>query len=291
VAVIIPTHNNRMRLRKVLESWHKVDYDPMTIIVVNDGCTDGTDEMLGSDFPRVVQLKGDGNLWFAGSCNAGLRYALEHHFDYATVFNDDNYVEPDILRQQTLCAAKNPGAILGIKSYKLGTNREIWANGGIIAKRIIGLGTEFPGKDLVDDGVSYEELYECELLDGSGQFYPLEVVRAVGFWDERYLTYYADVEYTLRAKRKGFRIISNPKAVAWHDYQESDTAKKNTRKYRWQLIDLLFNTKSSYHLMNTLRFWFTYYPWSSFLTIPRHYAAMIRVYYVHPIFRGRHYRR
>jgi GT2 family glycosyltransferase len=287
IAVIIPTFNNKARLRTALEHWGRAEYAAKTIVVVNDGCSDGTKEMLDAEFPGIVQLFGDGNLWFAGSCNMGLRYALENAFDYATVYNDDNYVQPDILRAQADCAAKHPGAVLGVKSYKLGTNKMLWAVGGNITKRIIGLGITWLGKNTEDDGVTYEEPFDVDTVDGSGQFYPLQVVRAIGFWDERYKTYWADAEYAYRAKRKGFRVVSNPKAVVWHDYEESAVIKSHIRRYRFELLYLLFNKKSAYNLVNAFRFWFTYFPFSAPLTLFRIYGVMFKMYYVDPVLTGK----
>ncbi len=288
IAVIIPTFNNKARLHTALEHWGRVNYDNFTLVVVNDGCSDGTREMLEKEFPRVVQLFGDGNLWFAGGCNMGLRYALEKNFEYATVYNDDNYVPENILELQLACSQKYPNAFIGVKSYKLGTNRVLWAVGGLITKRIIGYGISWLGKDTEDDGMTYEQEFDVDVLDGSGQFYPLHIVRQVGFWDERYQTYYADSEYPLRAKRKGFRLISNPRAVVWHDYQESDVIKKHIRRYRFQLLYLLFNKKSGYNLENTFRFWFTYYPLSAPLTLLRVYTVMLKKYYLDPVLTGKH---
>ncbi len=287
VAVIIPTFNNKARLRTALEHWQQVTYENFTVIVVNDGCSDGTKEMLESDFPKVVQLFGDGNLWFAGSCNAGLRYAMAHGFSYATVFNDDNYVPPSLLETQVECAQRHPNAMIGVKSYKLGTNKVLWAVGGLVTKRIVGRGITWLGKNDEDTKGLYEEEFEVDVLDGSGQFYPIELVRRIGLWDERYQTYYADVEYAMRARRHGFRLISNPHAIVWHDYVESTTVQKQIGKYRVRLLYLLFNKKSTYCVYNVFRFWFRYYPFSAPLTILRIYAVMVRKIYLDPAQAGK----
>ncbi|HUN65137.1 MAG TPA: glycosyltransferase family 2 protein [Bacteroidota bacterium] len=287
IAVIIPTFNNRARLRTALDHWRRVQYEPFTVIVVNDGCSDGTGEMLRTEYPEVVQLSGDGNLWFAGSCNLGLRYALDHGFAFATVFNDDNYPPPEILTRQVECAGRHPGAMLGVKSYKLGSNKVIWGVGGFITRRIIGKGITWVGKNEEDTKGLFEKEFEVDFLDGSGQFYPADLIRGNGFWDERYQTYYADLEYAYRAKRKGYTLISNPAAVVWHDYTESPVVMRNIGRYRFKLLYLLFNRKSTYCVYNMFRFWFTYFPFSAPLTILRVYAVMVRKIYLDPAQAGK----
>jgi GT2 family glycosyltransferase len=287
IAVIIPTFNNKARLRTALSRWRKVVYDNFTVIVINDGCSDGTKEMVETEFPEVVQLFGDGNLWFAGSCNMGLRYAVERSYAFMTVFNDDNYPEPEILIRQAECAGRHPDAMIGVKSYKLGTHKVLWAVGGLMTKRIIGIGITWLGKNEEDTKGLFEEEFAADALDGSGQWYPADLVRKIGFWDERYQTYFADVEYSVRAKRHGFPLISNPKAIVWHDYEESTTMKKTIRGYRWKLFYLLFDKKSTYCVYNMFRFWFTYYPFSAPLTILRTYAVMIKKMYLDPAQAGK----
>ncbi|TAK55884.1 MAG: glycosyltransferase family 2 protein [Bacteroidetes bacterium] len=279
VAVIIPTFNNKARLRTALEHWKKVQYDNFTIIVVNDGCSDGTKEMVEKEYPNIVQLFADGNQFFAGSCNIGLQYAIDNGFDYATVFNDDNYVEPGLLAAQVECAQQHPNSVLAARSYKLRTNKVIWAVGGVVTKRIIGIGITWLGKDTEDDGKTYEEPFPVDALDGSSQFYPLHIVKAIGFWDVRYKMSFADVEYSVRAKKKGFQLISNPRAIVWHDYEESETIQKKKKNYKFKLLYLLFNQKSSFNVVNMFRFWFTYFPAQAIPTIIRYYANMLKRHY------------
>ncbi len=286
IAVIIPTFNNKARLRTALEHWKKVPYDNFTIIVVNDGCSDGTKEILENEYPHVVQLFGDGNLFFAGSCNVGLQYAIDKKFDYATVFNDDNYVEPDLLQLQVECAKKYPDSVIAARSYKLGTNKVIWAVGGLVTKRVIGVGITWLGKDTEDDGKTYEKEFPVDALDGSSQFYPVKIIPTIGFWDVRYKMSFADIEYSVRAKKKGFQLISNPKAIVWHDFQESEIVQKKKKNYKFKLLYLLFNQKSSFNLVNTFRFWFTYFPAQAIPTILRYYANMIKRHYYDTLIKG-----
>lgn len=47
VSVVVPTYNNRAVLEQCLEGWrHTADGQPVEILVVEDGCTDGTREYL-----------------------------------------------------------------------------------------------------------------------------------------------------------------------------------------------------------------------------------------------------
>ena len=62
VALVIPVYNNKEDTQEFLESLKSVTYPNFKVIIVDDGSTDGTEEMLRHDYPEVIVLKGDGNL-------------------------------------------------------------------------------------------------------------------------------------------------------------------------------------------------------------------------------------
>lgn len=64
VNVIIPVFNRLEHTRKVLEALRRQTiFDALTIVIVNDGSTDGTAGYLQSQ-SDVIEIRGDGNLWW-----------------------------------------------------------------------------------------------------------------------------------------------------------------------------------------------------------------------------------
>ena len=57
VSVVIPSYNRRDLLAEAVASVQAQTYDPLEIIVVDDGSTDGTDEMIRQRFPGVRLLR------------------------------------------------------------------------------------------------------------------------------------------------------------------------------------------------------------------------------------------
>jgi len=68
VYTIIPVHNRKEFTRNCLRSLQRQTVsDRLRIIVVDDGSEDGTDEMLAAEFPEVIVLRGDGNLFWTAA--------------------------------------------------------------------------------------------------------------------------------------------------------------------------------------------------------------------------------
>ena len=77
IYVVIPVHNRKDFTRNCLLSLQKQSFQAFEVVIVDDGSTDGTAEMLREEFPELPVLKGDGNLWWTASVNMGIKYALE----------------------------------------------------------------------------------------------------------------------------------------------------------------------------------------------------------------------
>lgn len=91
--VIVPTYNNHKTLRKVLDSV--LEYTP-NVIIVNDGSTDETFEILKS-YSELTQIHHPQNLGKGRALRNGFRKAIEMKFEYAiTIDSDGQHFASDI---------------------------------------------------------------------------------------------------------------------------------------------------------------------------------------------------
>lgn len=220
VAVVVPVHNDIQRTTRFLDSFAKVDYPNYSLVVVDDGSTDGTADVLASRYPRVVRLAGSGNLWWAGATNRGVRWALGRGYEYVLTINNDTKVSPDFLRLLVDAARRHPRAIVGSRIDILGQPGVVWALGSEMAwerGEIFHLryrGTTLPAGD--------GPLLPAETLTGCGTLIPTSCFREVGLYDAtRFPQYHADAELVLRAGRKGWQVFIEPRAVVWNDVPNS----------------------------------------------------------------------
>ena len=78
IYIVIPVYNRKEFTHQCLLSIIKQTNKNFKIIIVDDRSTDGTREMINSEFPEIILLKGDGNLWWTRAINLGVKYALKH---------------------------------------------------------------------------------------------------------------------------------------------------------------------------------------------------------------------
>lgn len=91
--VIVPTYNNHKTLKKVLDSI--LDFT-QNIIIVNDGSTDETSEIL-KQYSQFTQIHHPKNLGKGRALRNGFRKAIELNFEYAiTIDSDGQHFASDI---------------------------------------------------------------------------------------------------------------------------------------------------------------------------------------------------
>ena len=132
IFIIIPVHNRKDFTRNCLLSLRKQTFQNFTTVVIDDGSLDGTSEIIQKEFPEVILLHGDGNLWWAGATNLGVNYALENgtKSDYILTMNDDTIIRPNYIETLLECASKHPRSLIGSIAI-INNDRRIIEDGGV----------------------------------------------------------------------------------------------------------------------------------------------------------------
>ena len=97
IAAIVVTFNRLKMLQECIQSLREQTCQFMTIIVINNGSTDGTKEWLDEqqDIIKIHQKNSGG----AGGFFTGIKYACEHKFEYSWIMDDDVFAIPDALEK------------------------------------------------------------------------------------------------------------------------------------------------------------------------------------------------
>jgi GT2 family glycosyltransferase len=205
IYIIIPVHNRKEFTRNCLISLRQQTYKDFKVVVIDDGSTDGTAEMLSNEFPEVHVIKGDGNLWWTAATNLGVKYALENNADYILTLNNDTIATEDFLEKMVYWAERTPHALLGAFAIDAHTKKPVY--GGEI------INWKWANSKFLLDILPKEQwygLHEVTHFPGRGLLIPAEVFRKIGLYDEKHFPHYAaDYDFTHRAIRAGYKVYCN----------------------------------------------------------------------------------
>jgi GT2 family glycosyltransferase len=230
VAVLILTWNRVDELVPCLQSFAHVDYPNYQIIVMDNGSVDETAETVRREFPDVTLLENGENLGFCKGNNVGIRWALEHDFDYFMLLNSDTVLTPSLLsRLVEVMSSDDRIGIAGAKNLLLENPEYTWGKYGVVSwgpmlVRTVG---RFEPDDKLD-----ESPRDVDWVIGNACMMSRASLQAVGLFDEEFWQCNEDVDWCYRARRAGFRVVYVDSAAILHKGGSSaDITRKQVFSY------------------------------------------------------------
>ncbi len=295
VSVIIPAHNEEEWIRDTVLSVINLNYPQFEIIIVDDGSTDRTLEILnetldlkpvnvhyvkhfkdghvysilkGMKYPNVTVISHSPGLKKAGAMNAGLNMAK---YRYICAIDADTLLEPDGLLKVMAQIEKDPDKVIGIGSY-------------------FGLINGFKIKDgrIIDYAFSYNPLIAYQNMEYIRSFFGNRIAWSTfnampniaggfGLWRKDVLYemggYSPDFtcedlevsfrahDYIVKKKDKKYRILMLPYYIGWTE-GPSDIASLVSQRDRWQRVVNETVWKYKHMLFNPK------YKWMGLSTVP-----------------------
>lgn len=258
IYIVIPVHNRKRFTKDCIQSLQNQTYKNHRIIVVDDGSTDGTREMLETEFPEVIVLHGDGNLFWTKAINLGIRKALDLDAEYIFTLNNDTVATHDLLEKMVVWAERTPNSLLGALDLSFNTKKPYY--GGEIMNWPLAKSRYL--LDELDEGARHG-LHEVSLFPARGLLIPRQVFDKIGLFEEEELPHYmADYDFTHMAIRNGFKVYCNYDARLYTFPEEGGDYKirKNTKNLR-NYYEHLFSIKGGANLRNFTIYTFRNCPW------------------------------
>jgi len=213
IYILVPVHNRKELTRVFVECLQLQTYTDFQLLLIDDGSSDGTAEMVRQYIPNVVVLRGSGNWWWAGSLQQGINWLKSRKLpDDALVLmiNDDVQFSSDYLRNA-----------VRVMSEKRNT---------LVLSRFIEPGNP----EIVETGIHADfRRFSFDITKDQGQINCLsthglfmhwaDIVKTGDFYPRLLPHYSSDWEYTIRAHRKGLKCETSGELLIVPNYETSGT--------------------------------------------------------------------
>lgn len=195
---------------------------------------------LSSANETVDVLLLDENVGYSGAVNAGIMHAEEKYDAYFFwVLNNDINLTGDALNPLKIIASSlGYRAIVGSILLNMSEHHEVQSMGGKFNKF---LGTTHHIKKLENiTNLKNSTYMNVGYVVGASVFFSKTVLKEVGYWDEDFFLYYEDVDFSLRAKRKGIEVCVALGSRLYHS-EGASTGVNESSLTRSSNIDLIYN--------------------------------------------------
>ena len=240
VSVNVLATNERHCLRRCLDCIHRQTYSPLEILVIDNASTDGTSELVRSEYPNVGLIRNETNLGYCRSHNIGIRSCKG---DYVMPLNADIFMEPGFIEAKVRAIETAPnvgmaeGKLLRIPGADAETPQRKVIDGTATvltrARRNFERGQTEPDKGQYDEtefvfGASgAAPLYRREMLD--------DIAISLEYFDEDFFIYRDEVDLAWRAQWRGWKCLYTPEAVAYHVRAYAPDKRRRVPKHFRQL--------------------------------------------------------
>jgi len=213
VAVVVVSWNCSHYLAACLASLRGLRRPPREIIVIDNGSTDGSAEIVRDGFPEARLIEAGDNLGFCRANNLGIGATRA---PFVLVLNPDTRLRPEFL-EELLPAFEDPRVGLAAGKLLRFDERTLDSCGQLLGRSRQpvdrGYGSADRGQHDEDDEVfgacGAAALYRRAMLDSIAD--PGEA-----YFDEAFFAFYEDLDLAWRARRAGWKAVYRHRAVGFH---------------------------------------------------------------------------
>jgi rhamnopyranosyl-N-acetylglucosaminyl-diphospho-decaprenol beta-1,3/1,4-galactofuranosyltransferase len=220
------------------------------IIVVDNGSTDSTLEMLRSRYPEIIVLELGQNLGVGGAFSEGLAYAaLKKKHDWIWLLDEDSIPEDGALDQLLVGHA---------------LTQQLGKNAGVVAcfPSNPGSGVSYPGLLWQDRLVQpsaesiRQRVWFVDATISSGTMIRRDVVEVAGLPRADFFMDLVDIEYSLRIRRHGYDIAM----------------------VRDSILNHTIGIPRVFHFLGFKKAWSDHHPWRQYYVMRNHTYVVWRFY-------------
>lgn len=213
LSIIVVNWNTRQLLQKCLqaitENIHDINSE---IFVVDNGSSDGSQEMVRVNFPQVNLIENTENVGFAKANNQAIRFSKGK---YILLLNSDAFLTSHAV--QTMVNELDADQNIGITGAKL-----IYPDGrsqvsyGPLPTFMSEVGSLFGLDKLNKTTSSYKGYEETGVVNGACMLIRRSLLDQIGLLDEEFFMFSEEVDLCKRCHQSGSKVVHIPSAVVIH---------------------------------------------------------------------------
>lgn len=225
IIAVVVTYN-RLELLKRTVNCLLQNKPVSSIVIVNNGSTDGTTEWLNNQTGLIVINQA--NVGGSGGFYAGMQYAYQAGADWIWCMDDDVFPRPECVEQLIQYTAENVGILAPRRLQE----------GNVFTHEFQGYNLNNPFTSMYTGKLARQTVTAPVEIKGAafeGLFIRREVVFKVGYPNKDLFIFCDDTDYCLRTVQAGYKIIYVPSALMDKEkFFSNDSWSVRNKKKKWK---------------------------------------------------------
>lgn len=220
--IVIPNYNGIAYIEKCLRF---LEGEPAHVIVVDNGSTDGSRQVVQEKFPQVELICLDMNYGFCKAVNVGIEASRT---TYVILLNNDTEVQKGFVRALEQPLVQHPEVFSGSAQMRNLQRPGLIDDAGDYYCALgwaFALGKDKPFQD-------YTRKRRIFAACGGAAIYRRKVFDEIGLFDENHFAYLEDIDLGYRARIHGYNNLYIPEALVYHAGSGASGSRYNDFKVR-----------------------------------------------------------
>jgi GT2 family glycosyltransferase len=223
VSIIIPTLDRKVDLLECLNSVFQSELPPHEVIVVDNGCSDGTSLAVATAFPTTRIVRSSRNLGVSGGRNLGASISAG---ELLLFLDHDTKVEVSaVAKLAATVAADTSIGVAGAAILRYDKPNLVWAFGTSIDL--------LTGRNkFLDSDSQYSPNFPIAIdvpIVPTAFMVSRKVFELAGGFDNEFFAVYEDSDFCFRVKRLGYKIVCVTHALVWNKVERPSSVPPQLR--------------------------------------------------------------
>ncbi len=231
VSIILINWNGLKDTVECLGSLSKISYSNYRILLIDNGSEDSESQYLLDKYLGSIEvIRLSRNIGYIKASNYAFKYLLkEEKPDYILQLDNDTIVDPNFLTELVKVAELRQSiGIVGAKIYHydkptqlqfVGEDINLWT--GDVSGMSKGLSRILGRPEFDGSEDKYDVAHEVDFYSSWCTLIKRGVFERVGLLDEKFFFGWEDIDFCMRAKKAGFKIVYVPASKIWHKWKSA----------------------------------------------------------------------
>ena len=218
VTVVIPHYNGLQILDDCLASLFNNSFRDFEILLIDNGSTDGSQQMVQRKYPAVKLVQNKENLGYAGACNQGIELAKS---EYVLLLNNDTVSPPHFLQEMVKVMEQHRQTAMAQPKILSIQDKQFFDYSGAAGGEMDLFGYPFARGRIFDtvekDKGQYDQLNpQVFWTSGCALMLRRDVVKQIGKLDEDFFAHQEEIDLNWRAQLAGYQNMVVHSTYIYH---------------------------------------------------------------------------